>query len=119
LDTIGELFKYYCAADIVFVGGSLVKKGGHNILEPASLKKPVFFGPYMFNFRDISRLFLANQAAAEVRNIQEFFEQVKALLNSGLLAKSQAERAYELIVKNRGATEMNIQVIKGLSQSLK
>ncbi len=119
LDTIGELFKYYCAADIVFVGGSLVKKGGHNILEPASLKKPVFFGPYMFNFRDISRLFLANRAAVEVHNTQEFSAQVKALLNGGLLAKSQAERAYELIVKNRGATEKNIQVIKGLSPLLK
>jgi 3-deoxy-D-manno-octulosonic-acid transferase len=114
LDTIGELYKYYSASDIVFVGGSLVKKGGHNILEPASLKKPVLFGPYMFNFRDISGLFLANQAAIVVEDSQKLFEQVRRLLNSNLLVKKQVELAYDLIIKNRGATEKNIQIISQL-----
>ncbi|MCX5703052.1 MAG: 3-deoxy-D-manno-octulosonic acid transferase, partial [Candidatus Omnitrophica bacterium] len=49
LDTVGQLVSFYALADIVFVGGSLVKKGGHNILEPASCAKPILFGPYMFN----------------------------------------------------------------------
>ncbi|MBI4982578.1 MAG: 3-deoxy-D-manno-octulosonic acid transferase [Candidatus Omnitrophica bacterium] len=68
LDTIGELLNYYAIADIVFVGGSLIKKGGHNILEPASLAKPIIFGQYMFNFRDTAKLFLKNSAAIQVNN---------------------------------------------------
>jgi 3-deoxy-D-manno-octulosonic-acid transferase len=115
LDTIGELFNYYSAADIVFVGGSMVKKGGHNILEPASLKKPVIFGPYMFNFRSISELFLANQAALMVTDSRELADKIKELLNNDFLAKGLVERAYELIIKNRGATNKNIQIIKQLS----
>ena len=115
LDTIGELFNYYSVADIVFVGGSLVKRGGHNILEPASLRKPVIFGPYMFNFRQISKLFLANQAALMVRNSQELADKVKELLSNNLLAQGLVQRAYELIIKNRGATNKNIQIIKQIS----
>ncbi|MFH0918083.1 MAG: 3-deoxy-D-manno-octulosonic acid transferase [Candidatus Omnitrophota bacterium] len=115
LDTIGELFNYYSAADIVFVGGSLVKQGGHNILEPVSLKKPVIFGPYMFNFRDISELFLAKQAAALACNSQELADKIKEILSSHLLAKGMVERAHELMIANRGATAKNIQMIKQLS----
>jgi 3-deoxy-D-manno-octulosonic-acid transferase len=115
LDTIGELLNYYSAADIVFVGGSLVKQGGHNILEPASLKKPIIFGPYMSNFREISELFLANQAAFAVQDSRKLADQVKELLNSSLLVTGVVERAYELIIKNRGATDKNIQIIKQLN----
>lgn len=114
LDVIGELSNYYAAADVVFVGGSLVPKGGHNILEPASLMKPVIFGSYMFNFRQISELFLRNQAAFIVNNRQELAEKVKVVLSDSLLAKSMVERALELIIKNRGATEKNVQIIKQL-----
>lgn len=115
LDTIGELLNYYSTADIVFVGGSMVKQGGHNILEPASFKKPIIFGPHMFNFRQISELFLANQAAFVVANSQELVLKAKELLGSNLLAKGLGQRAYELIVKNRGATQKNIQIIKQLT----
>ncbi|MBU4251775.1 MAG: 3-deoxy-D-manno-octulosonic acid transferase [Candidatus Omnitrophica bacterium] len=116
LDTIGELVNYYSAADIVFVGGSMVKRGGHNILEPASLMKPIIFGPHMFNFRDISELFLANQAALVASDSRELVHKVKEILNNNLLAKGLVQRAYELIIKNRGATPKNIQIIKQLSQ---
>jgi 3-deoxy-D-manno-octulosonic-acid transferase len=54
LDTIGELRSFYGICDIAFVGGSLVKVGGHNLLEPAAMKKPVVFSRYMFNFKEIS-----------------------------------------------------------------
>jgi 3-deoxy-D-manno-octulosonic-acid transferase len=119
LDTIGELFNYYSAADIVFVGGSMVKSGGHNILEPASLKKPIIFGPYMFNFREISKLFLVNQAALMATDSRELAVRVKELLNNDFLAKELGQRAYELIIKNRGATGRNIQIIKQLNINLK
>ncbi len=114
LDTIGELFNYYACADIVFVGGSLIKKGGHNILEPASLKKPVIFGSYMFNFRDITDLFIQYKAGIMVSNAQELTLKVKELLFNDILAKDLGLRAYELILKNSGATEKNIQSIQQL-----
>jgi len=112
LDVIGELFNYYSAADVVFIGGSLVKKGGHNILEPASLKKPVIFGPYMFNFRDISGLFLKNKAALMAHDCAELVTQVKEILGNSLAAKEMAQRAYGLIIANKGATLKNIQVVQ-------
>ncbi len=114
LDVIGELFNYYSAADIVFMGGSLVKKGGHNILEPASLKKPVIFGPYMFNFRDISELFLKNKAALVACDCGELVVKIKEILGNPLVAKEMAQRGYGLIIANKGATLKNIQVIKQL-----
>lgn len=112
LDVIGELLNYYFAADIVFVGGSLVKKGGHNILEPASLKKPIIFGPYMFNFRDVSKLFSENEAAITVRNEHELAGKIKEILTNDHLVKQLVQRAYELILKHKGATERNVQVIQ-------
>lgn len=114
LDLIGELFNYYAAADIVFMGGSLVKKGGHNIIEPASLKKPVIFGPYMFNFRDISELFLKNKAAIRVTDQDELAAKIREILGNPPAAKEMVERAYALIIANRGATIKDIQVIKQL-----
>jgi 3-deoxy-D-manno-octulosonic-acid transferase len=115
LDTIGELMNYYSAADVVFIGGSLVKKGGHNILEPVSLKKPVIFGPYMFNFRDISELFLVNKAVVLAHSRKELVDKIKAILGNNLYARGMVERAYELLIANRGATEKNITMIKQLN----
>ncbi len=115
LDIIGELFDYYSAADIVFMGGSLVKTGGHNILEPVSLKKPVIFGPHMFNFRDISGLFLKNKAALMAQDCNDLISKIKEILGSSLLSRELVGRAFELIIRNRGATIKNIQVIKQLT----
>lgn len=112
LDVMGELSDYYSAADVVFVGGSLVPVGGHNILEPASRKKPVVFGPQMFNFRDISRMFLEKEAAFCAVDSRDLAEKIKQVLTSDLLAKQMAERAYELIIANRGATARNVAVIR-------
>src|SRR5207245_6831104 len=66
LDTIGELAQVYQLATAVFVGGSLVDQGGHNILEPAVFGKPIVFGPHMQNFKEIAEEFLANGAAVQV-----------------------------------------------------
>ena len=112
LDTIGELINFYAIADIVFVGGSLVKKGGHNILEPASLGKPVLFGPYMFNFRDIAEMFLKAEAALAVHNGEELKEKVEYLLRYPSKIDEMAKRAGELIAQNQGATKRNMENIK-------
>src|SRR5581483_7005339 len=71
LDSIGELAQIYQLATVVFVGGSLVEHGGHNILEPAIFGKAIVFGPYMQNFREIADTFVANGAAAQVQSARE------------------------------------------------
>lgn len=114
LDVMGELLNFYASADIVFVGGSLVKTGGHNILEPAGLKKPVIFGPHMFNFRDITEMFLQNKAGIMVADAAGLKVKIKELLENSLLGKGFGERAHELISKNSGATMRNIGIIKEL-----
>ncbi len=114
LDTIGQLMHYYAIAEIVFVGGSLVKKGGHNILEPAVLAKPIIFGPQMFNFRDIAGLFIAHRAAIAVNNEKDLAAALRGLLNDPQRAKELGQRAQELIGKNKGATAKNIESISHL-----
>jgi 3-deoxy-D-manno-octulosonic-acid transferase len=115
LDTIGHLISFYAIADIVFVGGSLVKKGGQNILEPACLGKPVLFGPYMFNFRDIAGLFLSNQAAISVHTPQELKARIKELLVNPRQAEELGRKAKQLIINNTGATKRNLELIKELA----
>ncbi len=114
LDTIGELLSFYNIADIVFVGGSLVKKGGHNILEPAILAKPVLFGPHMFNFREISGLFLKQQAALLVKDKEELYLKIKDLLDNPSQIGLLSRKAGELLLSNQGATRKNIEAIKDL-----
>lgn len=112
LDTVGQLISYYAAGDIVFVGGSLVKKGGHNILEPASLARPVIFGPYMFNFQDIADLFLSRRAAIRVNNPEELKVNIARLLANPQEAVELGRRGQALIQENRGATQRNLQYLE-------
>lgn len=112
LDTIGDLAKFYSAADIVFVGGSLIKKGGHNILEPAFLNKPVIFGPFMFNFRDITQEFLKNKAALQVFNLDGLSSGIKELLYNAPKVNTLIKNAQLVIASNRGATDKNILLIR-------
>lgn len=112
LDTIGKLMDFYSLADIVFVGGSLIKKGGHNILEPASLAKPVLFGPQMFNFRDIADLFLENNACILVHGEEEIRRVIAGLLNNPAKMDILGEKAQGLIFRNQGATGRNLELIK-------
>ncbi len=74
LDTIGELAQLFQIATVVFVGGSLVDQGGHNILEPAVHGKPIVFGPSMQNFAEIAATFLTSQAAIQVQSAGELTE---------------------------------------------
>jgi 3-deoxy-D-manno-octulosonic-acid transferase len=115
LDSIGELNNFYAIADIVFIGGSLVKIGGHNILEPAVFAKPILFGPQMFNFRDIAELFLNKQAAILVGDKLALKEAVRDLLNDPDKSAQLSRRAKKLIENNRGSSMRNTEVIKSES----
>lgn len=80
LDAVGELFYFYSLADICFVGGSLIPHGGHNILEPIYFNKPVIFGRYMDNFKEISDIVNAKKAGILVNNQQELENNMLELL---------------------------------------
>lgn len=112
LDTVGELASFYRISDIVFVGGSLVEKGGHNILEPALFAKPIISGPYIFNFKDMFDLFLKRSACILVRDKEELKTVIRNLLKNPDQMFQLGKRAKELIAENRGASERNLVQIK-------
>lgn len=111
LDTIGELARVYRYAAVAFVGGSLVPHGGHNPIEPAAAGVPVCFGPHMTAFRDVARAFLANDAARQVTNAQEFAEFVEEMTNDDAAQSAWGERAKRVVAENRGASERTAQRI--------
>lgn len=114
LDTIGHLKNFYSIADVVFMGGSLVRKGGQNMIEPAVFAKPIIFGPYTFNFRDITELFLRKKAALMVNDASSLKEAIASLLRDPALCKSLGERAKRIVEENRGATDITMKAIEGI-----
>lgn len=111
LDTIGELRAFYALCDIAFVGGSLVKIGGHNLLEPAAMKKPVIFSRYMFNFKEISEALMSAGGGIMVKDKGELYHQLDKLLSDNELAKLMGERAFSVIEKNSGAAVKTIDAV--------
>jgi 3-deoxy-D-manno-octulosonic-acid transferase len=108
LDSVGELAALYRFASVVFVGGSLVPKGGHNILEPAFYAKPIIVGPHMENFREIKNEFLSRDALIQIAAGEDPVDEMKRAL-SGLLTDNRrasrvGENARRAVEENRGAT---------------
>jgi 3-deoxy-D-manno-octulosonic-acid transferase len=103
LDTIGELAQLYQVATAVFVGGSLVDQGGHNILEPAVFGKAIVFGPYMQNFAEIARTFVENDAAIQIRSARELEQALLGLLTDPVRRARLGAAARALVEANRGA----------------
>jgi 3-deoxy-D-manno-octulosonic-acid transferase len=114
VDTVGELMRFYAFSDLVFVGGSLVATGGHNILEPASLGVPVLFGPHMHNFRESATLLLACGGGLQVRNAEELTAALQSLLDDETKRRSTGQNGMGLLLENSGATEMQMEVIRKL-----
>ena len=104
LDTIGELSGLFALADVVFMGGTLAARGGHNILEPALFARPVVMGPHMENFRDIARDFLAAGAAVEIDSAAALAPAVGALLADPARARQTGAAALAAAEARRGAT---------------
>jgi 3-deoxy-D-manno-octulosonic-acid transferase len=114
LDTIGELAQLYQVATAVFVGGSLVPAGGHNILEPALFGKPIIFGPHMQNFAEIAEAFLANGAAVQVQSERALVEAVVDLMNDPVRRARLGAAARALVDANRGAKDRTLAVVTSL-----
>ena len=112
LDTIGELSRIYSIGLLVFIGGSLVKIGGHNLLEAAAHKKPVLFGPFMHNFLEISRVLIESGGGIQVKDKEEFILHLRRLLGDPSLIQNLGEAAYSVIEENQGATMKNMEIIE-------
>jgi 3-deoxy-D-manno-octulosonic-acid transferase len=117
LDTIGELAQLYQVATAVFVGGSLTDHGGHNILEPAIFGKPIVFGPYMQNFKEIADAFLSNDAAIQVQSERELADALLTLVTDPVRRARLGAAARALVEANRGAKNKTLDVIGGLLPS--
>ncbi len=111
VDTLGEMLKLYAMADLVFVGGSLVNVGGHNVLEACLLKKPVLFGSYMQNFKEIARLVRVAHAGLQVKDADDLYRQMRILIENPGEALRIGENGYHLLESNRGATQRTIEEI--------
>jgi 3-deoxy-D-manno-octulosonic-acid transferase len=117
LDSLGELSGLYRLADAVFVGGSLVPGGGHNILEPAAFSKVPVFGPSMENFREMSAKFLAAGAAIQVKSPEDLGAAWNRLLREPERAARMGACARELVDRNRGATQRVLERIERIVDS--
>ncbi|HEX7778096.1 MAG TPA: 3-deoxy-D-manno-octulosonic acid transferase [Vicinamibacterales bacterium] len=111
LDTIGELAHLFQVATVVFMGGSLVDHGGHNILEPAVHGKPIVFGPHMTNFAEIAETFLLNQAAVQVNTPAELAGAVSRLVGDPVERARLGAAARALVEANRGAKRRTLDSI--------
>lgn len=114
VDTVGELMDLYAISDLVFVGGSLVPVGGHNLLEPASLAVPVIFGPHMNNFREIAALILHHQGGVQVQDDTAFTEILRRLLSSPDERLTLGENGARILAENSGSTERHMEIISSL-----
>lgn len=105
LDTIGELAGILELADIVFVGGSLVPTGGHNLIEAAYWGKPILFGPHMENFRDIARRFLQAGAAVQASGVEELAKEMTGLLQDKGRRQELGQKASQVLRQESGAID--------------
>ncbi len=115
LDTIGELNCLYGLGQIAFVGGSLVPDvGGHNLLEPAGLGKPVLFGPYVHTCRAMAGLLQEAGGGVLVAGAGELGAELKRLAGNKESREVMGRAAREVVEKNRGAVQKTLEVIENL-----
>ena len=114
LDSVGELAGLYRLADAVFVGGSLVPAGGHNILEPACFGRPPLFGPSMENFREMAANFVQAGAAIQVRTPEQLGDAWIELIQNAARREEMGRKARELVERSRGATRRTAEQIVAL-----
>lgn len=111
-DTIGELHGLYAAAEVAFIGGSLIRHGGHNLVEAMAVGVPTVFGPHMSNFEQSSRIALQSGAASQIRNADELAATVGSYLDDPALCERAALAAAEVIKNNRGSLRETQELIR-------
>jgi 3-deoxy-D-manno-octulosonic-acid transferase len=114
IDSMGVLQRYYAACDVAFVGGSIDKVGGQNVLEPAALCKPVLVGPHTFNFEEITRQLIDCHAALRIHNARELERAVHRLFNDPELRDRMGQAGIRLVSSGQGALNRTLEIIDGL-----
>lgn len=112
LDTVGELADLYRLATVVFVGGSLVPSGGHNMLEPALRRKPVVYGPHTGNFRDSAELLEGAGGALVVKDAAELTRAMLRLLDSDEVRRRMGEAAFAAVATKQGAVGQTLALLE-------
>lgn len=115
-DTLGELLFLYALADLAFVGGSLVENGGHNLLEPAALGKPLLSGPHLFNFLEIAAQLRAANDLLEVCDAETLYLHLTHLLGEPELAQQMAAGGLAVLQANQGSLN---RLLTGLTELIK
>ncbi len=111
-DSMGEMYAYFQAADIVFIGGSLVDTGCQNIIEPLQCGKPVLFGPSIYNFQAACQEALSAGVAQQIHSASELVQTVTQQLTQPEIHTQQASRAAEYLAQHRGASQRIADVIE-------
>ena len=111
IDSTGLLSSFYASSLMSFVGGSLVPRGGHNLIEPAALGSPIIIGPHTFNFEDIVNQFLHDQACIQVSSEDELLTAMEFFVEDLKSAEEFARRAKEVVERNKGSTEVQASYI--------
>ena len=114
VDTIGHLRTLYSLATLVFVGKTLVGKGGQNMIEPASFGKAIIVGSHTENFKDVVRIFLEQKALVQVKTSDDFMTEVEDLLQNFERRQSLARAAKQVVEENKGATQRTMDVLREL-----
>jgi len=111
-DSMGEMYMYYAACDIAFVGGSLVPLGGHNLIEACAMGKPVLTGTHTFNFSEITEQAIASGAAFRVDGALSLFRQAHSLLADEKQCQRMGAAAYTFFLQHQGATARTMQMLE-------
>ena len=111
VDTVGELAPIYSVADVVFLGGSLVPVGGHNMLEPALRRKPVLFGPHTGNFREAAAMLVRSGGGVVVHDAEALARHLVRLLLNDDVRKRLGGLAYEAVASRQGAVQATLDLV--------
>jgi len=119
LDTMGELLDYYAAADVAFVGGTIAEVGGHNLLEPAALGKPLLFGPHTNNVKETATRLLETGAARRVLTASDVARTVNPLFDHPATRDRMGQAGLRLVERGRGALTLTLVTLDRLSPATK
>ncbi len=118
VDTMGELDRISTAGDVVFVGGSLVPFGGHNVIAPAGMGRPVVIGPHYANFRSVVSAFLERDALVVAKDSTDFTHKLHELKRDPVFAEGIARRASETVASHSGASDRTLEVLRPIVERI-
>ena len=110
-DSMGEMYMYYAASDVAFVGGSLVPLGGHNLIEAFAMSRPVLTGPHTFNFSEITEQAITAQCAQRASDAADVMRRAQTLLDDVATRTQMGTQAHAFFLQHQGATERTMRAI--------